>query len=64
MKTYRAVEELYTFFISASDGYIVSFTLRPLYPQRKEHYTHCICGYMGLRVSIDAVEKRKIFYSC
>jgi hypothetical protein len=33
IKTYGAVEEeLYTFLISALDGYIVSFTLRPLNP--------------------------------
>jgi hypothetical protein len=32
----------------------------PLTPSERAHGTHWIGGYVGLRTSLDAVEKRKI----
>jgi hypothetical protein len=39
---------------------MVSFTLRPLYPRETAPGTHRI-GWVGLRASLDAVEKINIF---
>jgi hypothetical protein len=39
---------------------VVSFTLRPLYPQEKIPGTHWIGVWAGLRAVLDAVVKRKI----
>jgi hypothetical protein len=38
---------------------VVSFTFRPLYPQRKSPGTHSIGGWMGPITGMDDVEKRK-----
>jgi hypothetical protein len=40
--------------------WVVSFTPRPLYPQRKNPSTHWIGGWEGPRGGLDAVVKRKI----
>jgi hypothetical protein len=39
---------------------VVSFTLRPLYPQEKSPDTYQIRGWLGPRAGLDTVEKRKV----
>jgi hypothetical protein len=41
-------------------GWVVSFTRRPLYPQGKASVTHLIGDWVGRRVDVDAMAKRKI----
>jgi hypothetical protein len=43
---------------------IVSVTPRPLYPGERNPGTHWIGGWVGSKVGLDAVEKRKISYPC
>jgi hypothetical protein len=38
--------------------WVVNFTLRPLYPRRKNPGTHWIGSWVGLRVGLDAVANK------
>jgi hypothetical protein len=44
--------------------WVVSFTLRPLYPRKRAPRTHWIGGRVGPRAGLDAVVKRKIPGPC
>jgi hypothetical protein len=44
--------------------WVVSFTPRLLYPGKRSHVTNCIGVWVGPKVSLNAVEKRKIPCSC
>jgi hypothetical protein len=44
--------------------WVVSFTLRTIYPMKEPPGTHCIDGWEGPVVGIDAVAKKKIPSPC
>jgi hypothetical protein len=50
--------------LGARQGWMVSFTPRPLYPQERALRYHWIWGCVGPRAGLDAVVKRKIPSLC